>query len=138
MDTKDERLACLAFSSSSFLAWALGHLGLLQHDDDASSDSTASTKATDDSTTSDADETDATKPPAINPVVDDITKLFDDDVVAGNSTAALLPAEKEEPESWPVIVTGIFLLSAITLIGATCYKMYRKRSTYTEVPSVEL
>jgi hypothetical protein len=108
-------------------------------DDDDSIDTVASTNNNSTHTTEKSAKN-ATKPPAMFPEVDEITDLYDDDVVNGNGNiTALLPPETEQPESWPVIVTGIFLAATVTLLGGTYYKMYfRKRSKYTTVPSIDV
>jgi hypothetical protein len=68
-------------------------------------------------------------------VVDDISLLFDDD---STNVTALIPAEQEQPASWPIDVFGIFIAVAVLLVAVTVYQNYRKRNTYTEVPTTSL
>ena len=96
-----------------------------------------STSATSAGGNSTSTTTTATKPPASNPVVEDMTLLFDDDTVMANHTS-FLPSEEDQPESWPFIVTVIFLVAAATLIGTTCYKQYRKRKSYASIPAMDV
>jgi len=70
----------------------------------------------------------------LNPVVDDISQLLDDDQYY-NATRSVLPPEQEPPTHWPVAVFGIFLGAAVVLFAATAFKSYQKRKTYTAVPS---
>jgi hypothetical protein len=82
-------------------------------------------------------DTNFTSPLNKYPVVDDISQLFDDDSVT-NVTTLMIPAEQEQPASWPIVVFGIFIAVAVLLVAVTVYKNYRKRSTYTEVPTTSL
>jgi hypothetical protein len=66
---------------------------------------------------------------------DSLQFLDDDDVV---NVTSLMPAEKEQPASWPLDVLAIFLGAALILFAATAYKNYRRRSTYTEVPTSQV
>jgi hypothetical protein len=71
----------------------------------------------------------------LNPVVDDIAQFLDDDSYKKNGTASLFPKEKDEPDMWPAIVAGIFVVSAVVLCATTAYKNYRKRKHYQQIPT---
>ena len=44
------------------------------------------------------------------------------------------PKEKDQPEQWPEIAGGIFVVIAIGFFGVTAFKNYQKRKDYQEVP----
>ena len=46
----------------------------------------------------------------------------------------VFPKEKDQPEHWPEIVGGIFVVAAIGFLGVTAFQNYQRRKDYQEVP----
>ena len=51
-------------------------------------------------------------------------------------TKIVFPKEKDQPEQWPEIVGGIFVVAAIGFMGLTAFQNYQRRKHYQEVPPV--
>jgi hypothetical protein len=103
----------------------------------ANANTTATSNTTITSNTTKVDTIDApanTEVPTLG--VDDILSLLDDDAV--HNVTAIIPAEKEQPRDWAGYVIVIFLFAAAILFGATAIKQFKKRRTYSEVPTSEI
>jgi hypothetical protein len=68
---------------------------------------------------------------------DTLNVTYDPTNMTTNSTA-MIPPEQTQPDSWPVIVFGIFCLLAVGLCSATAVKHCRnnKRQNYDEIESL--
>lgn len=78
---------------------------------------------------------------------DNTTGAAEDDYVASSDIAFfgddfqsttspfVFPKEKDQPDYWPEMVGGTFVVIAICVFGSTAYKNYQKRKDYTELPT---
>eukprot|EP00537_Pseudo-nitzschia_pungens_P007537 CAMPEP_0172357322 /NCGR_PEP_ID=MMETSP1060-20121228/1716_1 /TAXON_ID=37318 /ORGANISM="Pseudo-nitzschia pungens, Strain cf. cingulata" /LENGTH=307 /DNA_ID=CAMNT_0013077961 /DNA_START=46 /DNA_END=969 /DNA_ORIENTATION=- len=73
-----------------------------------------------------------------------VVKDYDDDSLnytVGNETAhsnnkpLAIPKEKAQPEEWPEVVAGVFVLGALVMMCATFVTNYRKRKNYESIPT---
>ena len=65
---------------------------------------------------------------------DDLVSTFLPQNATSEPKGWILPKEKEEPEEWPLVVGGMFVLAAIAFFGATAFQNYRKRKDYEKIP----
>ena len=116
-------------------------------DEDTSKTTASTTSDTDDtidlsyngtdsnSTTTDGDDDEAESAATETPTLstDDILALLGDDAV--QNATLVIPMEKEQPRGWALDVIIIFLSGAILLFVGTFVKQWRKRQSYSHVPT---
>ena len=73
----------------------------------------------------------ATETPTLS--TDDILALLGDDAV--QNATLVIPMEKEQPRGWALDVIIIFLSGAFLLFVGTFVKQWRKRQSYSHVPT---
>ena len=65
------------------------------------------------------------------------SSMTDDFVSTFNATYEpkwTFPKEKKQPEEWPIVVGGMFVLASIAFFGVTAFQNYRKRRDYEKIP----
>ena len=116
-------------------------------DEDTSKTTASTTSDTDDtidlsyngtdsnSTTTDGDDDEAESAATETPTLstDDILALLGDDAV--QNATLVIPMEKEQPRGWALDVIIIFLSGAFLLFVGTFVKQWRKRQSYSHVPT---
>ena len=143
-DDDDSGMATKSVASST------GHGGVTATVSSSTEDKASTTSDTDDtidlssnstdsnSTTTDGDddedeatESTATETPTLS--TDDILALLGDDAV--QNATLVIPMEKEQPRGWALDVIIIFLSGAFLLFVGTFVKQWRKRQSYSHVPT---
>ena len=149
-DDDDSGMATKSVASSTGHGGVTATVSSSTEDKDTSKTTTSTTSDTDDtielgsnstdsnSTTTDGDDDEeeatgstATETPTLS--TDDILALLGDDAV--QNATLVIPMEKEQPRGWALDVIIIFLSGAFLLFVGTFVKQWRKRQSYSHVPT---
>ena len=143
----DSGMATKSVASSTGHGGVTATVSSSTEDEDTSKTTASTTSDTDDtidlsyngtdsnSTTTDGDDDEAESAATETPTLstDDILALLGDDAV--QNATLVIPMEKEQPRGWALDVIIIFLSGAILLFVGTFVKQWRKRQSYSHVPT---
>lgn len=143
----DSGMATKSVASSTGHGGVTATVSSSTEDEDTSKTTASTTSDTDDtidlsyngtdsnSTTTDGDDDEAESAATETPTLstDDILALLGDDAV--QNATLVIPMEKEQPRGWALDVIIIFLSGAFLLFVGTFVKQWRKRQSYSHVPT---